>query len=81
MRKCGVEVNNQDLLKQFFDDLDKSSVSKMYSYLIHYTPDYEYKSLKPYHKELENNLSSKAIIHYWGGENNDYFMNFCTFKW
>ena len=78
MRKCGVEVNNQDLLKQFFDDLDKSSVSKMYSYLIHYTPDYEYKSLKPYHKELENNLSSKAIIHYWGGENNDYFMNFCS---
>ncbi len=78
MRKCGIEVNNQDLLKQFFDDLDKSSVSKMYSYLIHYTPDYEYKSLKPYHRELENNLSSKAIIHYWGGENNDYFMNFCS---
>ena len=69
-------MNNQDLLKQFFDDLSKSFTSRMYSYLIHYTPDYQYKSLKPYHKELEDRLSSKTCIKYWGGQNNDYFINF-----
>ncbi len=67
---------SKKIISEFLEDLEQNDFLSAYNQLIYYTPDFENKSLKEYRKEIEEKLSSKANISYWGGPTKDYFMNF-----